>query len=104
MNQKFLDRVKELGLAQGFLFTEENRPLDATRLIAADGSEVYAPLNGYYTYPEIDQAFKDVLGKEQMGDLMRTIIRWNGMVKYGKTVLSPTTAFRNWMSAAFFAM
>jgi len=26
------------------------------------------------------------------------------MVKYGKTVLSPTTAMRNWMSASFFAM
>jgi len=104
MNQKFLDRVRELGLAEGFLFEKKDRPLDATRMIAADASESYAPLNGLYTYPEIDQAFKDALGKEQMADWFRTIVRLNGMVKYGKTVLSPTTAARNWMSAALFAM
>jgi adenine/guanine phosphoribosyltransferase-like PRPP-binding protein len=104
MNQKFLDKVRELGLAEGFLFEKENRQLNATRQIAADASEVYAPLNGLYTFPEVEQAFIDVLGKEQMADWFRTIIRYNGMVKYGKTVLSPTTAARNWMSASFFAM
>ena len=104
MNQKFLDKVREIGLAEGFLFEEADRQLDATRRIAADASEVYAPLNGLYTFPEIDQAFKDALGKEQMADWFRTIVRLNGMVKYGKTVLSPTTAARNWMSASFFAM
>lgn len=104
MNQRFLDKVRDLGLAEGFLFEKENRQLDATRQIAADASEVYAPLNGLYTYPEVEQAFKDALGKEQMADWFRTIVRLNGMVKYGKTVLSPTTAARNWMSASFFAM
>ena len=104
MNQRFLDQVKAIGLEEGFLFTEENRPLNATRKIAADASEVYSPLNGLYTFPEIEQAFKDALGKEQMADWFRTIVRLNGLVKYGKTVLSPTTAMRNWMSAAFFAM
>ncbi|MBL3825176.1 MULTISPECIES: hypothetical protein [unclassified Marinobacter] len=104
MNQRFLDKVRDLGLAEGFLFEKENRKLDATRQIAADASEVYAPLNGLYTYPEVEQAFKDALGKEQMADWFRTIVRLNGMVKYGKTVLSPTTAARNWMSASFFAM
>ncbi len=104
MNQKFLNKVKEIGLEQGFLFTKENAPLDATRKIAADASEVYAPLNGYYTYPEVEQAFRDALGKEQMADWYRTIVRLNGLVKFGKTVLSPTTAMRNWMSSSFFAM
>ena len=104
-NQRFLEKVKEIGLDEGFLFTEENKPIgDSVTRLAADGSEVYAPLNGYYTYSDIDQAFKDVLGKEQMADWYQTIVRINGMVKYGKTVLSPTTAARNWMSAFFFAM
>ncbi|MGB0467072.1 MAG: strawberry notch C-terminal domain-containing protein [Pontibacterium sp.] len=104
-NERFLAKVKEIGLSDGFLFTEDNKPLtgSVTR-IAAEGSETYAPLNGYYTYSEIDRAFKDVLGKEEMADWYRTIVRINGMVKYGKTVLSPTTAVRNWMSAFFFAM
>ena len=34
----------------------------------------------------------------------RKIIRLNGMIKYGKTVAAPTTQFRNFMSASFFAL
>ena len=64
----------------------------------------YAPLNGLWTFPEVAQAFQDALGKEQMSDLYRTVVRLNGMVKYGKTVLSPTTAMRNWQSAMFFSL
>ena len=104
MNHKFLNKIKEIGIDEGFLFTKENRPLGATVKIAADASEVYAPLNGYYTFPEVNQAFIDAMGKENMANWYRTIIRLNGMVKFGKTVLSPTTAARNWMSASFFAI
>lgn len=102
-NQTFLDRVLDIGMGE-FLWTDETKPPDATVQIAADGSEVYAPLNGLWTTPEINQAFKDALGKEQMADWYRTIVQLNGVVKYGKTVLSPTTAVRNWMSAFFFAI
>lgn len=102
-NQKFLDAVKEHGI-NNFLFEEENKPLGATKKIAAEGSEVYSPLNGLWTYPEIEQAFKDALGKENMAQWYRTIIQLNGAVKFSKTVLSPTTAARNWQSAAFFAI
>ncbi|MDD2978282.1 hypothetical protein, partial [Aquabacterium sp.] len=102
-NQRFLDRVREIGMGS-FFFEGKDRPPAATTQIAADGSEVYAPLNGLWTFPEVAQAFKDSLGKEQMSDLYRFIVRANGMVKYGKTVLSPTTAMRNWQSAMFFTL
>lgn len=39
-----------------------------------------------------------------MSDLYRAIVRANGSVKYGKTVLAPTTAMRNWQSAMFFSL
>ena len=39
-----------------------------------------------------------------MSDLYRAIVRANGLVKYGKTVLAPTTAMRNWQSAMFFSL
>jgi predicted RNA methylase len=102
-NQTFLERVREVGMGN-FLFTDETKPPEATARIAAEGSEVYAPLNGLWTYPDINQAFKDALGREQMEDWYRKIVQINGLVKYGKTVLSPTTAARNWMSAAFFSI
>lgn len=102
-NQKFLEKVREVGMGN-FLFTDDTKPPEATAKIAADKSEVYAPLNGLWTFPETDQAFKDALGKEQMADWFRKVVQINGMVKYGKTVLSPTTAARNWMSAFFFTV
>jgi hypothetical protein len=102
-NQRFLDRVLSFGMGT-FLFEGKDRPADATTQIAGEQSETYAPLNGLWTYPEVAQAFQDALGKEQMSDLYRTVVRLNGMVKYGKTILSPTTAMRNWQSAMFFSL
>lgn len=102
-NERFLTRVRALGLGS-FLFEGEERPPDATAQLAAEGSEAYAPLNGLWTTPEIAQAFKDALGRENVGDFYRTVIRLNGAVKYSKTVLSPTTAARNFQSAMFFSL
>lgn len=104
-NQRFLDRVREIGMG-AFLWEQDdpNRPPEARMPLAAEGSEVYAPLNGLYTTPEIEQAFRDAMGRENYGDMLNFIIRLNGAVKYGKTVLSPTTAMRNFQSAMFFAL
>lgn len=102
-NQSFLEKIREVGMGE-FLFEPDNAPLNATRKIAGEGSEVYAPLNGLYTFPEIDQAFKDALGNENLEGWYKAIVRFNGAVKFGKTVLSPTTAARNFMSAMFFSL
>lgn len=102
-NQELLESIRKIGM-DNFLFEGKERPAQATKQIAAEGSEVYAPLNGLWTFPEIDQAFKDALGKEQMGPIFRKIVQYNGLIKFGKTVLSPTTAARNWQSAMFFAL
>jgi hypothetical protein len=101
-NQRFLNKVLEDGLGV-FLFTKDDRPAGAYKEIAPN-SPNYAPLGGYYTYPEYEQAFKDALGPGKLDGWYGQIVKWNGFVKYGKTVLSPTTAMRNWMSAAFFAV
>lgn len=100
-NSRFLDRVKDVGMGE-FLFTEDNRPPNMTK-IAVDGSKVMEPLNGLYAPREVAQAFSD-MGKSDWGPVVEGIIRLNGMVKYGKTVGSPTTQVRNFMSAAFFAL
>lgn len=102
-NTSFLNAVRARGL-DVFLFQGDRRPPEATSQIAAEGSDVLAPLNGLWTYPEVAQAFNEALGKEQMADWYRRIVQLNGAVKFGKTVLSPTTAARNWQSAAFFTI
>lgn len=102
-NQTFLDRMREIGMNE-FMWTEDQKPPEATAKIAGDKSEVYAPLNGLWTTPEFNQALKDSVGKERMDQWYRHIVQMNGMVKVGKTVLSPTTAARNWMLALFFSL
>lgn len=102
-NSRFLKSFREAGLEQGFLFAADNRPAGAETIeLAAPGTESYAPLNGLYTYPHIEQAMQDQLGGESMANWLKTIVRLNGMMKYGKTVLSPLTSTANVMSAVWF--
>lgn len=103
-NTSFLRQMTGLSLQLGFIFEEENRPIGANKKIAAEQSEVYAPLNGMYTYPEFEQALRDAVGSVNEPDWYKAIVVANGAVKYGKTVLAPTTAVRNFLSASMFAL
>jgi hypothetical protein len=101
-NTRFLDKVKEIGMGN-FLFTEDNRPPNTT-LIAVEGNKSLEPLNGLYAPRDVAQAFSDVGKVRDFIGMPEGIIRLNGGIKFGKTVLAPTTQFRNFMSASFFAM
>lgn len=102
-NHRFLKRVRDIGMG-AFLFEKDEAPPDATTPIAAKGSEIYAPLNGLWTYPEINQAFIDMMGTQNTDSFYNTLIRLNSGVKYGKVILSPITQMRNFQSAMFFAL
>lgn len=102
-NDRFLNQVLKDGKGV-FLFDQADAPVGATKKIAEVGSKTMSPLNGLYTFPEVEQAFRDALDKEQLGGLYKTVIQINGMVKYGKTVIAPTTMARNWMSASLFTV
>jgi hypothetical protein len=103
-NTSFLRQMTDISLQLGYIFEEGNRPVGANKKIAADASEVYAPLNGMYTYPEFEQALRDAVGSSKEPDWYKVLVAANGAVKYGKTVLAPTTAVRNFLSASMFAL
>lgn len=103
-NHAFLTSMKATAIELGLLHDKENLELDATKKIAGDNTEAYAPLNGLYTTKEFEQALKDALGKTNPNAVYDAIVAANGMVKFGKTVLSPTTAARNFMSSLFFTL
>lgn len=103
-NTAFLRQMRDLSLELGFIFEEKNRPLGANKKIAADATEVYSPLNGLYTYPEFEQALRDAVGGSKEPDWYKSIVTANAVVKYGKTVLAPTTAMRNFLSASMFCL
>ena len=100
-NHVLLTKVREHGL-NNFLFTEP-RGRYSVRL-APENSKPLSPLNGLYTTPEIKQAFVDALDPKAMSDWVRHLLMLNGLVKYGKTVLSITTMMRNFTSASIFSM
>jgi len=102
-NDKFLKQVLVNGL-DTFLFNQEDAPVNATKRIAEIGSKSMNPLNGYYTFPEVEQAFRDALDAQKLNGLYKTIVQINGAVKYGKTIIAPTTVSRNWMSASMFTI
>ncbi|MBJ34086.1 MAG: hypothetical protein CMC89_05100 [Flavobacteriaceae bacterium] len=102
-NTYFLEKVLEQGEGV-FLFKQEDAPPDHFVKIANDNSSVLAPLNGYYTTPEVNQAFIDAVDPSSPTGLYGSIIRLNAFVKFGKTVIAPTTMARNFMSAALFTV
>ena len=103
-NHKFLEQVKLEGQRDGFLFTAEDAPTDAYVQIAPDSSDAMNPLNGLYTTPELAQGFEDAM---DLGSNVAWVQKWqqvNSVVKYGKTVIAPTTIARNFMSASLFTV
>ena len=103
-NTAFLRQMKDAAIGLGLLFDESNRPIGAHKKIAGDASDVYSPLNGMYTYPEFAQALQDAVGSNKEPDWYKALVIANGAVKYGKTVLAPTTAVRNFLSASMFSL
>lgn len=102
-NDKLLSTIRDMGI-NNFIFEKDSRPSNATVQLAGEASEVYAPLNGMWTTPEIKEAFEDAMGGERGEGWLDKAIQINGFIKFGKTVLSPTTAMRNVMSAYFFTV
>ena len=103
-NHRFLEEVKLKGEQDGFLFTADNAPTEAYVQIAPDSSDAMNPLNGLYTTPELAQGFKDVMDLGSEEGFWRAYRQLNSMVKYGKTVIAPTTMARNFMSASLFTV
>ncbi|ALS32687.1 hypothetical protein PTRA_a1480 [Pseudoalteromonas translucida KMM 520] len=102
-SDKLLSTIRDMGI-NNFIFEKDTRPPEATVQLAGEKSEVYSPLNGMWTTPEIKEAFEDAMGTGGGEGWLDTAIRINGFIKYGKTVLSPTTAMRNVMSSYFFTV
>ena len=98
-NHAFLKSMKQSLTDSGLLFDEHERPLGANKKIAGEQTETYSPLNGMYTYPWLEQALRDALDRHKDSAWYSGALVVNGAIKMGKTVLSPTTAVRNFMSA-----
>lgn len=67
--------------------------------VAGEDKSYLQPLSGLYTTPEVAEAFKKVQESLEGGDINQRALRFlakvNGVVKVGKTALSPASWVRN---------
>lgn len=103
-NARFLKQVREQGMGN-FLFEDGKEPQGFSSQIAAEGSEMMAPLNGLRTTPEIAEAFRE-FGKaaDPGGAAFRFWMKLASAAKGAKTVGSLMTQIRNAQQFWFFAM
>jgi hypothetical protein len=102
-NSQMLANLRRNGLGAVFFEeTDPSRPDTAHVKIATDGSEVWSPLNGLYTTPEMKSALQDI--DQQVDQGMKKWIQLVGAVRWGKTVGSISTQSKNFWSNAGFAI
>jgi hypothetical protein len=99
-NHHFLKSIREDNLGV-FLSKKESGRMSVQ--ITASDRNTMAPLAGLYATPEFAQALKDAVEQDPLSGWFRFYLKINSSVKYGKTVLSPTTSARNFYSAFMFA-
>ena len=97
----FLMNVRNQGL--GAWLSRESIG-DFTTPITARDPETMTPLTGLYATKEFNEALQDAIGPQIVSPMMRALLAINATVKYGKTVLSPITMMRNFISAGFFTI
>ena len=102
---KFLSDMREVGLGKFFFEKGDSlRPVGYNTQIAAEGSDVMAPLNGLYTTPEILQAFQKQFNQKEIGAVMTFLYRVMGLTKWLKTIASLGTHAKNVFSNLGFVM
>jgi hypothetical protein len=101
-SQRFLNQVRTDGMGK-FLFEDGKQPSTHTSLIAAEGSDVMAPLNGLRTTPEIAAAFREFGKSDPINNgVLRALATLSGLAKSVKTVGSVMTQARNALGQAYF--
>jgi hypothetical protein len=95
-NHYMLTHIKNIGERQGWLFDKPNGEYHVP--IAGKGSQTKSPLNGLYTTKELAKAINQFNETEPLPTWLRYYMKVNSLVKYGKTILSPMTHSRNFIS------
>ena len=90
--QRMLNSIRSDGIGK-YLF--EKPTGNATKAIAAEGSQTLAPLNGLYADPKLISALKDVDSVANLNLPAKMYAMANSVVKMGKTVLSVQAQLRN---------
>ena len=102
-SKQFFNEVEKLGVGE-FLFKDEDRPSGASEPLGAEGSPSMGALAGYYTFPEVAEAFTEHMLPANLTGLLGGLVQLNSLMKINMTVYNPPTAFRNFVSAGGFTV
>lgn len=100
---EYLMNIRKMGM--GTLFFERDdpkRPLEYSSQIGSSGGESLTPLGGLYTTRDIHEALMQV--EPTYNNLTNAWMKIVGAVRWGKTVGSPVTQFKNFLSNIGFAV
>lgn len=107
-NHEFLEQVKTEGAGKFFSHPDvgpvQNEYGELKVPIAVKGDSSMHPLNGWYTTPEIKEAFERATTPQNLPHWLRAYMTVNSAVKVSKTVLSPMTHVRNTVGNIGFAV
>jgi hypothetical protein len=94
---KSLEQLKETGMDK-FLWRRKADAPRGVEKISGDKTESYSPLNGLYARPETIRYLKKVDDPKNMNWAMKTIMKFNGIIKGGFTIWNNVTQLRNMLS------
>lgn len=102
--QQFLNEMRDK-YAGIYFFEGGNRPAGNYEKIAAAGNQAFAPLDGWYTSPDIIQGLKDEFNPTVTSWWESVFVRHViNRVKLGKTVLNPQGIMRNFFGNPMLAL
>lgn len=105
--RNFQQRVKEIGLDQGWLYDPRSSDVpERAKKITSDNSDAFEPLtnedgNAYWAEPEIADAFNSQTRDLSSNGLYDLYVRANGAAKASVTILNPTTWIKNGLGGVY---
>ena len=99
----FLSDVRDLGM--GTIFFEKNdpnRPIEASVEFVGEGTAAWSPLGGLYSTPEVHAMFNET--DPARSNFVKAWMGTIGVIRWGKTVGSVITQFKNFESNIGFAV
>lgn len=101
-NTRMLNDLQKVGIDENFMSETPRTEPDGTQWVQFNksGSATLSPLeNPIYVHPDVAKQLQII--REDVPWLIGRMLQFNGYVKAGKTILSPVTQVRNFLSAGF---
>lgn len=101
-NYRYLSDLKAMGEGKWLFKPNSNAPSDFSYPISTEASKSMQPISGYTTSKDIRDAMQKVDKMNEDGTFMKAYYAVLARIKFGKTVLNPSTIVANYVANPFF--